>query len=339
VMTATTAASPEPKPETRTDSRRDRLSSRLSKLSPAQLEALERRRKGTSETTEAPAPSARCLVEIVPTAPGASGRPFFCIHPAGGDVLCFFPLARLIGSDQAFYGLQARGLEDAAEPFGTIEEMAAHYVTEIRSVQPSGPYRVGGWSFGGLAAFELAQQLRAAGETVELLVVMDTAPGVEADGGPATESGSKDNTGWLLTIAEYIKGLRGKDLAVTAADLRPLDEEAQLRFFVERLQRAGVVHSGDSLEQLRRLLRVYKTNVQAYRAYVPRPYAGPITLIRAEQAAFPPELGPDLGWDQLTPHPIDHQQVPGDHITLLAEPHVRTLADRLRTRLGGSERS
>jgi amino acid adenylation domain-containing protein len=339
VMTVTTAASPEPKPETRTDSRRDRLSSRLSKLSPAQLEALERRRKGTSETTEAPVPSARCLVEIVPAAPGAQGRPFFCIHPAGGDVLCFFPLARLIGSDQAFYGLQARGLEDAAEPFGTIEEMAAHYVTEIRSVQPSGPYRVGGWSFGGLAAFELAQQLCAAGETVELLVVMDTAPGVEADGGPATESGSKDNTGWLLTIAEYVKGLRGKDLAVTAADLRPLDEEAQLRFFVERLQRAGVVHSGDSLEQLRRLLRVYKTNVQAYRAYVPRPYAGPITLIRAEQAAFPPELGPDLGWDQLTPHPIDHQQVPGDHITLLAEPHVRTLADRLRTRLGGSERS
>jgi amino acid adenylation domain-containing protein len=335
----TTAAGPEPKPETRTDARRDRLSSRLSKLSPAQLEALERRRKATLETVEAPVASARCLVEIVPAAPGAPGRPFFCIHPAGGDVLCFFPLARLIGSDQAFYGFQARGLEDAAEPFGTIEEMAAHYVTEIQSVQPSGPYRVGGWSFGGLAAFELAQQLRTAGETVELLVVMDTAPGVETDGGPATESGSKDNTGWLLTIAEYIKGLRGKDLGVTAADLRPLDEEAQLRFFVERLQRAGVVHSGDSLEQLRRLLRVYKTNVQAYRAYVPRPYAGPITLIRAEQAAFPPELGPDLGWDQLTPHPIDHQQVPGDHITLLAEPHVRTLADRLRTRLGRSERS
>jgi thioesterase domain-containing protein len=87
------------------------------------------------------------------------------------------------------------------------------------------------------------------------------------------------------------------------------------------------------------LLRVYKTNVQAYRAYVPRPYAGPITLIRAEQAAFPPDLGPDLGWEKLTAHPIDRQQVPGDHITLLAEPHVRTLAGRLRDRLGGSERS
>jgi thioesterase domain-containing protein len=99
------------------------------------------------------------------------------------------------------------------------------------------------------------------------------------------------------------------------------------------------VHSDDSLEQLRRLLRVYKTNIQAYRSYVPHFYAGPITLIRAEEASFPPDLGANLGWDKLTPHPIDRQHVPGDHITLLAEPHVRTLADRLRARLGGSERS
>jgi amino acid adenylation domain-containing protein len=334
------------KPEGAADARRDRLSSRLSKLSPAQREAMERRLKGGSASSAPPAPpAARCLVEIVPAAPGTRRRPFFCIHPAGGDVLCFFPLARHTGAGQPFYGLQARGLEDTAEPFATIEEMAAHYAVEIRSVQPSGPYRIGGWSFGGLAAFELAQQLRAAGEEVELLVVMDTAPGVEDDGGavPREETGANsventsDNTGWLLTIAEYIKGLRGKDLGVTAADLRPLDGEAQLRFFVERLQRAGVVHSGDSLEQLRRLLRVYKTNVQAYRAYVPRPYAGPITLIRAEKAAFAPDLGPDLGWEKLTAHPIDRQHVPGDHITLLAEPHVRTLADRLRDRLGGSE--
>ncbi|HEY0557546.1 MAG TPA: amino acid adenylation domain-containing protein, partial [Thermoanaerobaculia bacterium] len=336
------AALPAPKPEARADARRDRLSSRLSKLSPAQLEALERRMKGTSEAVETPVPAARCLVEIVPAGSGTQRRPFFCIHPAGGDVLCFFPLARLIGSGQPFYGLQARGLEDTAEPFASLEAMAAHYAQEIRSVQPAGPYRIGGWSFGGLAAFELAQQLRAAGEEVELLVVMDTAPGVEDGGGeapmePAGTAG--DDTGLLLTIAEYIKGLRGKDLAVTAADLRPLDREAQLRLFVERLQRARVVHSGDSLEQLRRLLRVYKTNIQAYRSYVPRSYTGPITLIRAEEASFPPELGPDLGWDKLTSHPIDRQHVPGDHITLLAEPHVRTLADRLRIRLSGSERS
>jgi thioesterase domain-containing protein len=171
---------------------------------------------------------------------------------------------------------------------------------------------------------------------VELLAILDTAPGVPD--GPAPEidvSDEADNTGWLLTIAEYIKGLRGKDLEVTAADLKPLDPEAQLRFFVERLQRAGVVHSGDSLAQLRRLLRVYKTNVRAFRLYEPRPYPGPVTLVRAERAEFDPALGPDLGWEKLSPQPVDRLDVPGDHITLLAEPHVRTLAERLRTRLDG----
>ncbi|MFL6196330.1 MAG: thioesterase domain-containing protein [Thermoanaerobaculia bacterium] len=320
--------------------RRARLLERQNRLSGQQRELLEQRlKRGASNPDEPLLRSARCLVEIVPAAPGSERRPFFCIHPAGGDVLCFFPLARHIGAAQPFYGLQARGLEDAEDPFPTIEEMAAHYVEEIRAVQPSGPYRIGGWSFGGLAAFEVAQRLRALGEEVELLAILDTAPGVPD--GPAPEEGvteDGDNTGWLVTIAQYIKGLRGKDLEVTAADLKPLDPEAQLRFFVERLQREGIVHSGDSLAQLRRLLRVYKTNVLAFRRYAPRPYPGPITLIRAEKAAFDPGLGPDLGWEKLSPQPVDRLDVPGDHITLLAEPHVRTLAERLRTRLDVEER-
>ncbi len=337
---AAVAAPVEAAPESAADSRRDRLSSRMSKLSPAQRAALEKRLKGGSpEAAAAPAapPAGNCRVEIVPAAPGTASRPFFCIHPAGGDVLCFFPLARYIGLP--FFGFQARGLEDAGEPFATIEEMAAHYATEIRSVQPAGPYRIGGWSFGGLAAFELAQQLRAAGEAVELLAIVDTAPGVEDSGGPETDvKEGEDETPWLLTIAEYVKGLRGQNLGLVAADLSPLDPEAQLRLFVERLKRAGITHGGDSLAQLRRLLKVFKTNVRAYRRYVPRPYAGAITLIRAEGAHFDPALGPDLGWEKLSPLPIDRQTVPGDHVTLLAEPHVRTLADRLRDRLGGSER-
>ncbi|HEY4572464.1 MAG TPA: hypothetical protein VIJ26_00810, partial [Thermoanaerobaculia bacterium] len=179
---------------------------------------------------------------------------------------------------------------------------------------------------------------RAAGEEVELLAVLDTAPGVE-DGALDPDPETSDDTGRLLAIAEYVKGLRGKDLRVTAADLQALDAEARLRLFVVRLQEAGIVHSGDSLAQLRRLLRVYATNVRAFRRYVPRPYDGRITLIRAEGADFDPALGPDLGWERLSPHSIDRLHVPGDHITLLAEPHVRALAEGLRARLGGSERS
>ena len=132
----------EAQPEAAVDARRDRLASRLSKLSPAQREALERRLKGTPAGAAPPPPATRCLVEIVPAIPAAPGperQPFFCIHPAGGDVLCFFPLARHVGADQPFYGLQSRGLEDTGEPFATIEGMAAHYAGEIRRVAAARP--------------------------------------------------------------------------------------------------------------------------------------------------------------------------------------------------------
>jgi thioesterase domain-containing protein len=321
------------------EARRARLLERQSRLSGQQRELLEQRLKRRADPA-APHPSAgRCLVEIVPVSAAAreaGRRPFFCLHPAGGDVLCFLPLARHLFADQPFYGLQARGLEDAQEPFTTIEEMAAHYAGEIRTVQPAGPYRIGGWSFGGLAAFELARQLQAAGDEVELLAVLDTSPGFGTgdDGTRELDDDAGDNSAGLLAIAEYLRLLRGQDLAVAAADLQPLAPEAQLRLFVERLQGAGVLHGGDTLEQLRRLLRVYRANVRAYRLYVPRPAAGRITLILAEQGSLDPAPGPDLGWEKLSPLPVDRLVVPGNHHTLLVDPNVRTLADRLRPRLG-----
>ena len=324
---------PAPAADVRGD-RRDRLAARTSKLSPAQREAMEKRLRGTAPEITPAASPARCLVEITPAS--ASGRPpFFCVHPAGGDVLCFFPLARHVGADQPFFGFQARGLEDGGEPFATLEEMAAHYVAEMRRVQPVGPYRLGGWSFGGLAAFEMARQLAAAGQEVALLAVIDTGPGVPPDDSGAAPP-PNDDVYWLVTIAEYVKGLRGADLGFSAAELAPLAPEERLRLFVDRLRAAGVVHAGeDGLAQLRRLLRVYQTNAGGYLSYRARPYPGPVTLFRAADAGFDPGLGADLGWGRLILGAVDLHEVPGDHITLLAEPHVAVLAGRLRACLNG----
>ncbi len=315
-------------------SRRARLLERRDQLSEEQRRLLEQRLRGAPAGAPAAVPveAARCLVEITP--PGNASRPpFFCVHPAGGDVLCFFPLARHLGADQPFYGFQARGLEDDGEPFTTLEEMAAHYVDEIRRVQPDGPYRLGGWSFGGLAAFEMARQLAGQGEEVAVLAVLDTAPGLpveEPDAG-ASSSAGEDDTLWLLTIAEYVRGLRGADLRLTAEQLAPLAPEERLRAFVDRLRTAGIVHAGeDGLAQLRRLLRVFRASVRAFRGYRPVPYPGPVTLFRAAGAAFDPALGRDLGWGSFTPRPVEVHELPGDHVTLMAEPNVAVLAGRLR---------
>jgi amino acid adenylation domain-containing protein len=102
-----------------------------------------------------------------------SRRPFFVVPGVGGNVLVFARLSKLLGEDQPFYGLQAQGLDGKARPFTRIDDMARHYVAEIRTVQPRGPYRIGGTCTGGLVAYEMAQQLRAEGEEV-LLAIMES---------------------------------------------------------------------------------------------------------------------------------------------------------------------
>ena len=103
-----------------------------------------------------------------------SRPPFFCVHGAGGNVLIYRDLARRLGSDQPFYGLQAPGLDGSCPPLARVEDMAALYAKEIRRVQPSGPYFLGGYCLGGTIAFEIARQIQAQGERVALLAMFDT---------------------------------------------------------------------------------------------------------------------------------------------------------------------
>jgi thioesterase domain-containing protein len=102
------------------------------------------------------------------------GVPFFCVHPIGGHVLCYVDLARSLGTLRPFYGIQAQGLQGEMTPCADVVAMAAHYLKAIRSLQPRGPYWLGGWSMGGTVAFEIAQQLHAQDEEVARLVLIDT---------------------------------------------------------------------------------------------------------------------------------------------------------------------
>lgn len=111
---------------------------------------------------------------LVPVKASGTRPPLFLVHPMGGNVLCYLPLARRLPSDQPLYALQAAGADPGTEPLRTVAALAADYLEAIRTVQPHGPYTVGGWSFGGFVAFEMARQLRAAGERVDRLILLDT---------------------------------------------------------------------------------------------------------------------------------------------------------------------
>jgi thioesterase domain-containing protein len=325
-----------------------RLAERRARLSPTQQSQLAQRLRPRDAAAEAAAaapsepwvPSALVAIQ-------SSGRrpPFFCVHPAGGDVLCFQALSRHLGPEQPFYGLQSRGLEAGDEPLATIEEMAAAYRAEMSRITP-GPYHLGGWSLGGVVAFELARQLAEAGSEVALLAIVDSTP---SPGAPAAGAARDDGDGWhegdggndarwLMDIADYLERLWGVELGLTYETLRVLPPESQALRFLAAMKRTSFGAAGASLEQLHRLLRVFKTNVRAFRRYRPRPYPGTITLFRVAAAAGEPEdaaaLEPALGWGALSLRPVEIEIVPGDHISALAEPHVRILAERLAARIG-----
>jgi amino acid adenylation domain-containing protein len=281
---------------------------------------------------------------LVPIQPQGTLPPLYLVHPVGGNVLCYAELSRRLGEDQPVYGLQALGLSPGVPgvvtaPQETVEAMAASYVAAIRAAQPRGPYRLGGWSIGGVIAYEMAHQLRNAGEEVELLALFDSlAPvrsrGLESAGEtaePTVEPTVEPDDALLLAgLARDLGGLSGRPVTIAPAELAGLDPEAGLARVIERVRAAGALPPGFSAEQIGRLWRVFRANVRAVRAYTPRPAAGRTALFVTLGNPERDSLGTDLGWGRLVGDGLAVSDLPGDHYSLLREPGVQELADRLR---------
>ncbi|HEX7314160.1 MAG TPA: alpha/beta fold hydrolase, partial [Pyrinomonadaceae bacterium] len=253
---------------------------------------------------------------------GTSGTAFFCVHPSGGNVLCYAELAQHLGADQPFYGLQAHGLDGARVPLNSIEEMAASYVEAVRAVQPDGPYALGGWSMGGLIAFEMAQQLQAQGQQVSLLALIDTM--VPA---PENQFAEPDELSLMANFALDM-GLSLENLRLAPDELRRLNPEQQLGYVLELATEAHVLPPDVELSQIERLYTVFKTNVRAMLDYAARPFAGRLTFIKAEEIME--GQGDQRGsWDDFTLEGVDRVNVPGNHFTMVHAPHVKALAESL----------
>lgn len=255
------------------------------------------------------------LVEIQS---GHSTSPFFCVHPAGGTVFCYVDLARQMGRDQPFYGLQSRGLYNGYSPHSRIEEMAAYYLGLIRAVQPNGPYLLGGWSIGGLVAFEMAQQLQAQGEQVAMLALLDTvAP---------THYEALDHLSLIEAFAQYV-GFYLQRLGISRDDFVQFDPDQQLNRILEHAKIIGALPLDFSFSQIRILFEIFVANANAALRYVPKTRAGRATLFKADEHS---EQGDAKGWDSLLSDKLEVHPVPGGHFTMLAQPNVKVLAERLQ---------
>ncbi|MHC5210620.1 MAG: type I polyketide synthase [Planctomycetota bacterium] len=285
--------------------------------------AVEARGEAPVKPAAAQAPR---YTHLVPMHPGQGGdrTPFFLVAGMFGNVLNLRHLAHLLGSARRFYGIQALGLYGAHRLHESFEEMAADYLAEVRRVQPSGPYLLGGFSGGGITAYEMAQQLLAAGEEVHLLAMLDTrlptAPTLRAnerlrihwqrlcrDGPPYLARWVRNRLRW--ETARLIERWRDDPDAPMPSEFR--SEEIGAAF--------------------RRALPRYEL----------QPYPGTITLFRPrlDEAHV---LGPgrvtnthrdfvfhDNGWGAWARN-VDVHEVPGDHDSMVLEPNVRVLAARLR---------
>jgi amino acid adenylation domain-containing protein/non-ribosomal peptide synthase protein (TIGR01720 family) len=252
---------------------------------------------------------------------GAPGRrPLFCVHPVGGEVVAYHELARRLGPDEPVYGLQS-----PEPPIEDLQPMAAVYLEALRSVQPAGPYRLAGWSMGGLVAYEMACQLAEQGERVDLLALIDCASPAFWAAQPVPSA-----VGLVAGFALDLARLASPEVPeVPEVDLSGLDEEGALALVLDRGRRAGVLAPGVELAELRRLFARYRANRRALATCVPRPYCGQTALFRA--AGRPPETGesPDLGWSALVPERWICD-LPGDHYSVLSGPGALALAGALR---------
>lgn len=221
--------------------------------------------------------------------------------------------------------------------------MAAYYIEALRRVQPSGPYFLGGWSFGGLVAFEMAQQLQKAGDEVALLAMLDTVAPV-----PGNTPSVGDSFRFLFTtVARYIwsffldyfylMAASNKNQVDSLTSRFPIfnklvnklvrDIETNLfSYFMPQESRSRIL----SELTIRPMLRVFYANTQATLNYVPQVYPKQITLFKTSVKSRITEQDPSRGWGKLAFGGVEIHTIAGNHLTMLRKPHIQVLVEQLR---------
>ncbi|HEY0792246.1 MAG TPA: amino acid adenylation domain-containing protein [Chthoniobacterales bacterium] len=259
---------------------------------------------------------------VVALQPQGARTPFFGIHAGLGNVLFYRELSRFLGNEQPFYGIQSEGLTGGPIARTSVEAMAEYYWEEIRKVQPRGPYLVGGYSFGGLVAYEMARQIQEAGDKVGLLVLFDT-------GNPARPPRLRSLTERIWHAARNPAAFApDRILQFLSHRTRGRTGEKLLRWS-ERYRRAALRlrhGSGRAATEEATALRVVTAHQRAMLAYRPRPYKGDLTLLRAATPEEGYVVEPDLGWGSLASGEVAIHDVPGSHWTLFSPENVGMLA-------------
>lgn len=249
----------------------------------------------------------RCLV---PLRKEGAKPILFCVHGVGGNVLGYHELVKRLPADQPFYAIQSASLVQPGPPLTDLRKMAEIYVREVRELQPEGPYYLCGYSFGGVAAYEMAQQLHAAGQRVAFLGIFDSD----------RPDASLDLASRIWLNIQHLWRLEGGKRKQYLA--------RKLRALASRVRRSGVKVPPPPPPSSSRP-EVRQANFQAYLSYRTLPYPGHMVLFRTTELGDSGFRKPNLGWTGMALGGLDVRLVPGNHITVLYEPNVSVLAQKL----------
>jgi thioesterase domain-containing protein/acyl carrier protein len=255
---------------------------------------------------------------LVAIHPGGSKPPLFLIHPAGGHVFPYIHLAQCLGPDQPCYGLQAKGVDDGQDPLTRIEDMATYYIHAIQTVQPTGPYLLGGWSMGGVVAFEMAQQLHAQGQRVPLLAILDGRIPTPDDTFPEQDAEA-------ISLVERYFGISFGPME----SLTELPEDEQFAILLEEAKSAGLIPAELDVSQARRFVMLLRNDLRATQTYGLHRYPGRIAFFKASESLVGPSADPTMGWSDWADGGVEVHVVPGNHANLVYAPHVEVLATKL----------
>ena len=276
---------------------------------------------------------------IVAMQTGGKKPPLFCVHPAGGDVLCYLELSRALGPDYPFYAFEAAVDSNGVLRHRTVTEMAAAYLEGMRKMQAKGPYRIAGWSLGGLVAAEMAEMLAKQGESVAFVALFDTviqAPGFTPE--------FRVDVPQCLAFVRYLELYHHRTLGVAEHELAKRRGDDLIAYLAERMHSAQVLLPGVDVGYARRLINTFVDHTKAYFEHVPSRFTSRMTLMRARtpsatELVFPsmPTKARTLGWNEYCVEPLTVIDVAGDHMTMLSPGLVGELAERLRIALDESE--
>ncbi len=268
---------------------------------------------------------------LVPIKPSGQKPPIYLIHGGGLHVLMFQALATYMDIEQPIYALQARGLNGEAPPLNRIEDIAAHYISEIQQLDPQGPYALAGYSFGGLIAFEMAKQLKILGKKVSMLGAFDTVVKPKLTTTNASLTVKVSNFG--KKVAWNLKGMMNDPKG--NLNYKKFVYLRRFNYWKSKLFQNGKngLIENSTLESM-----INKTNFEAWNNYKITPYDGDLYLFRAQDRRFYIEDFEFFGWKPFILGKINILDVPGDHLNLFNPPNGEVFAKILQQLLDETER-